>query len=354
MILPCDYRQAVLKSIRFERPDFIPMTFSINAACWSAYPQEALFDLMESHPFLFPDFVRPKTPYVPAYLNVARKDHPYTDDWGCVWETTTDGITGTVTKHPLDDWSKFDTYPIPDPKKCTGIAAMDWEKERELVQRFKKEGRLTKKGLRHGHTYLQINDIRGYENVIFDMMDEEPRLRMLLDKIVEFNTYILEQYAAMGVDLLTYAEDLGMQHGPMISPDHFREYILPCYRRMLRPAKENDILVHMHSDGDIRTLAPMLMECGMDVLNLQDLVNGIHWIRQNMQGKVCIELDIDRQLITPYGSPEDVERLILDEVKTLGSRQGGLMLIYGLYPNVPLENVKALMDAMEKYAFYYC
>ena len=29
------------------------------------------------------------------------------------------------------------------------------------------------------------------------------------------------------------------------------------------------------------------------------------------------------------------------------------MMIYGLYPGVPLENVKALMGAMEKYAFYY-
>ena len=32
---------------------------------------------------------------------------------------------------------------------------------------------------------------------------------------------------------------------------------------------------------------------------------------------------------------------------------GGQMLIYGLYPGVPLENVKALMDAMERYAGYY-
>ena len=29
------------------------------------------------------------------------------------------------------------------------------------------------------------------------------------------------------------------------------------------------------------------------------------------------------------------------------------MMIYGLYPGVPLENVRALMDAMEKYAAYY-
>ncbi len=29
------------------------------------------------------------------------------------------------------------------------------------------------------------------------------------------------------------------------------------------------------------------------------------------------------------------------------------MMIYGLYPGVPLENAAALMDAMEKYATYY-
>ena len=28
-------------------------------------------------------------------------------------------------------------------------------------------------------------------------------------------------------------------------------------------------------------------------------------------------------------------------------------MIYGLYPGVPLENAKALMDAMEKYMFWF-
>ena len=28
-------------------------------------------------------------------------------------------------------------------------------------------------------------------------------------------------------------------------------------------------------------------------------------------------------------------------------------MIFGWYPGTPIENVKAIMDAMEKYAFYY-
>ena len=70
-------------------------------------------------------------------------------------------------------------------------------------------------------------------------------------------------------------------------------------------------------------------------------------------GKVCIDLDIDRQQITFSGTPEHVDALIREEVEKLGSREGGLMMIYGLYPGVPLENARALMDAMERYAAYY-
>lgn len=346
-------RDNILKTIRFERPDYIPMTFAINAACYKNYDQEALFDLMEAHPFLFPGFVRPALPFTPEYAAVARKDKPYIDDWGCRWETSMDGITGTVLGHPLADWDAFETYRAPDPTKCRGIGPIDWDEQRKHIATLKELGHFTAGGLRHGHTFLQVTDIRGYQNVLFDMMDEEPNLEKLLDMITEFNLYIVKQYADMNVDMLTYAEDLGMQVGPMVSPENLRKYIMPCYKKLMQPAKEKDIIVHMHSDGDIRTLIPILLECGVDIFNLQDLVNGIDWIKDNLKNKVCIELDVDRQKITTFGTPKDIDRLIREEVSTLGSREGGLMMVFGLYPGTPLENVKALMDAMEKYAFYF-
>lgn len=329
------------------------MTFAINASCYKNYPQEALFDLMEAHPFLFPGFIRPELPFTPNYAPVARKDEPYVDDWGCRWETSMDGITGTVLGHPLDDWSKLPSYRMPDPSKCMGIGPINWDEVRKNVANAKENDFFTVGGLRHGHTFLQITDIRGYQNVLFDMMDEEPELERLLDMVTEFNLYIVKQYAEMGVDVLTYAEDLGMQVGPMLSPENFRKYIMPCYKKLMQPAKEKGITVHMHSDGDIRSLVPTMLECGVDIFNLQDLVNGIDWIRDNLKGKVCIELDIDRQKVTPFGTPKDIDNLIREEVEKLGSKDGGLMMIFGLYPGTPLENVKALMDAMEKYAFYY-
>ncbi len=44
---------------------------------------------------------------------------------------------------------------------------------------------------------------------------------------------------------------------------------------------------------------------------------------------------------------------IRQAVTTLGSREGGLMMVQGLSPDVPLENARALMDAMERYAGLY-
>jgi len=89
------------------------MVFHINEACWHHYDQAVLQDLMEQHPFLFPHFRRQEK-VIPYYELNQKKDAPYKDPWGCVWETTDDGITGSVHQHPLADWDRFDDYKLPD------------------------------------------------------------------------------------------------------------------------------------------------------------------------------------------------------------------------------------------------
>lgn len=37
----------------------------------------------------------------------------------------------------------------------------------------------------------------------------------------------------------------------------------------------------------------------------------------------------------------------------LGSKNGGLTMVFGLYPGAPPENIVALMDAMEEYMEYF-
>ena len=345
-------RENLLKTIRFERPDYIPMTFHINEACFDAYDPDTLFELMEQHPFLFPDFKKPEH-FERTYAPNARKDEPYTDAFGCVWTTAMNGIVGSVHTHPLTDWADYENYVFPDPEKTNGLIPIDWNAFETKCKSDKAAGIMTYGDLRHGHTFLQLCDLRGYENVLFDMMDEEPLLDDLISRLEAFNLAQIEHFLKADVDMVRIPEDLGMQTGPMLSVDNFVRYIKPSYQRMIAPVKKAGKIVHMHSDGDIRLLIDHIIDGGVDVINLQDLVNGIDWIGGRFRGRTCIDLDIDRQSITPFGTPEQIDALIRKEVEKIGCREGGLMMIYGLYPGVPLENVKALMDAMERYAFYY-
>ena len=346
-------RDNILRAVCFERPETIPMSFHINAACWHHYPPDALHDLMASHPVLFPGFAKPSEPVLTEYDSNQRAGVPFEDAWGCVWETTDDGITGTVTGHPLREWKDFDVYRPPDPAHTFGLGPVDWARVVQRVRQARASGELATGGLAHGHTFMTLANLRGYENLIFDMADEDPRLYDLIHMVEDFNMGIVRRFTNLGVDLMGYAEDLGMQVGPMISPQHLRTYINPSYQRLMAPAREAGCIVHMHSDGDIRQLVDDLVDGGVEVMNLQDLVNGIDWIQERLAGRVCIELDIDRQSITRFGTPDQIDALIRQEVQKLGSREGGLMMVFGLYPGTPLENVAALMDAMERYAGYY-
>jgi Uroporphyrinogen decarboxylase (URO-D) len=344
--------QNTLQAILFERPEYIPVTFWINPACWHHYQPDDLRELMAAHPILFPDFDTEKDS-IPQIAPWERAGEPYVDFWNCTWETSDDGITGAVTGHPLADWNAFESFRPPDSEVSHEVGEINWSQLKADIEDTRSEGKFYAGSLEHGYAFQRLSYLRGYENLLYDMTDGEPKLKQLIGMIETFNLQIVQRYLDLDVALMRYPEDLGMQRGPMVAPEHFRIYIKPMYEHLMAPAHKTGCLVHMHSDGDIRALADDLLISGVDALNLQDLVNGIDWIAANLKGRVCIDLDIDRQQITRFGAPEQIDRLIREEVEILASKEGGLMMIYGLYPGVPLENAKAVMDAMEQYAGFY-
>lgn len=342
-------RELIVRSIRFERPERIPVRLNINYSCWEAYGTARLREWVETHPLLFPwakglDWKA----FRPWCSPQARVGTPFVDAWGCTWETSQEGIVGAVTRHPLKDWADFETWTPPDPAKTDGSNPLDW-----AAIRAKAAGGGTDGALVHGHTFLLLTYLRGYENVLLDMMDGEPRLDRLLEIVTAFNEDLVRRYVAAGVESVYYPEDLGMQKGPMIPPQLFLKHIQPAYRRIMKPAKDAGRLVQVHSDGDLHEIIEPLLDCGVDSLNLQDLVNGVDWIAKILKGRICVDIDIDRQNITRFGKPPEIERHVGDLARKLGSPEGGFMMLYGLYPGLPPENVVAVMDAMERFSTLY-
>jgi len=116
---------------------------------------------------------------------------------------------------------------------------------------------------------------------------------------------------------------------------------------MFKLCHEEDVSVYFHSDGHILELIPDLIESGVDILNPQIGANGLDGLETTAKGKVCIHLDLDRQLF-PFAKPEEIREHIQKAVNRLDLSEGGLMLHAACYPDIPLENVEAICNTYEE------
>lgn len=346
-------KENYIRNAKFQNPQWIPICIAISNASWDMYRYD-----LEKVALKYPDFF----PYVKEgwrdynnfdFGNAYTKGKPYKDSWGCVWESSVNGLEGVVTNAPLAHWSDFNDYPVPDPDIHQDRGIRNWDKEKRSIEKQSFDGNIASGHLAHGFLFLRLQYLRGFENVMIDMYTDEPLLNDLIEKIDGHNMKIVERYVSIGVDVMEIPEDLGMQKSLIISPEMFRKWILPSYNKLFELCKSKDVLIAFHSDGYIMEIANDLINAGVDIINPQDLCNGINNIAREIKGKACIRLDIDRQTILPFGTRKDIHELIEEEVRKLGSPHGGLELIAGIYPPTPPENVDALCEALKKYRTYW-
>ena len=129
----------------------------------------------------------------------------------------------------------------------------------------------------------------------------------------------------------------------------------PCFRKLygLIKAYKPSQLIYMHTDGCIWEIMPDLMECGVDIINPQFRANGIdNLVRVCRKDQIIpINLDLDRQLF-PVATRSQLQDHVAEAVESLYLPQGGLGLSVELNYEIPLENMAAVLDAVEKYRHY--
>lgn len=351
--MPLTYRENYLRNASFQYPEYTPMHIHISNASWDQW-RDDLEDVVARHPRIWPGFEKGKRDWDAFDFGPAHTAGvPFKDAWGCVWVTDTDGIEGVVTKHPLESWEAFDAWQAPDPMTTADRGPMDWAEERRKIETAKANGELTWGGLPHGFFFMRLTYLRAFDNAMIDMAMEEPRLWNLIDVVYRHNRAMIDQYLAMDVDCIEMGEDLGTQTSSIIGPDMFRKYCTPTYEKLIKPCREKDRHVMLHSDGYIMDLLDELIFAGVSIINPQDLCNGIDNLRRELKGRLCIRLDVDRQRIIPFGTRGEIRELIEEEVRLLGSRKGGLEFIAGIYPPTSPENVDALACAFEEFQTYW-
>jgi len=104
----------------------------------------------------------------------------------------------------------------------------------------------------------------GIENQYVYLAGEKRKFARVLDELTEIHLEFLSQllpHVRGAVDILVMGDDLGMQRGPQISPDTYRELFLPRHKRIYSYAKQvSGAAIMLHSCGGLYPLIPSLIE----------------------------------------------------------------------------------------------
>lgn len=207
-----------------------------------------------------------------------------------------------------------------------------------------------------GGPYLRNAFIRGTENWLMDIAGDEGFAKELAMRMGRFLTQIgLESLSRWGqYDTGVWIfDDMAYNHGPMFSPDAFERILLPAYAHMVKSWKEAGAsFVLLHSDGNIESLIPMLIEAGIDAFNPVEPRSGMDLVRLHKEygeraafiGGMC------NSVVLPNG-PEEAIRSQARGIVEAG-RDGGVIIgAHSIGPDIPIEHYEAYLDEVHSHPY---
>lgn len=290
--------ERVLKTLEFERPDRIPLAKGNDAdIAYVAYHAAAGF--------------------VP--------EKPGMNEWGCVWASLnpSEGDQGQVTEHPLCDWEQVHHFVFPDP-----FAPGRMDGAREKIDALRKERKFVCASLGKGPMHL-LDDLRGFEAYLMDLVTAPERTELLLDGVFRFLVGLTEQFAGLGVDAVFFADDQAMQTGPLFSMEIWRELFRPRYRALCSLAHEMGCKVYMHTCGDLSQHLTELVGVGVDVIdNKQPALwmdcAAVDEVRGRVSFSTCLDIQSAMGTTDLGRIPSEVSNLI----RRLSVPEGGFIGTY--------------------------
>jgi len=183
------------------------------------------------------------------------------------------GVTFRIFKNGADSMPQFLGNPVKDRK--------DWEKLKERLDphdpsRFPDNWKELVKTYQNREFPLQLGhfpygffgtlrDLMGVEQLLLSFFDQPELIREILAYLTDFWIKLWAKIiSGVEVDVVHFWEDMCYRNGPLISPELFREFILPCYQKMTAFARDNGIdIITVDTDGNCWKLIPLFLEGGV-------------------------------------------------------------------------------------------
>lgn len=329
-------RERVIAALQHRQPDRAPyhlvFTKRMHERMVAYYGDDAFLERVGNHLTIF----RAE----PPGARVEVRPKIWRDQFGVHWDRHVDEDIGAVMEH-LVTLDNVHTFPFPnaaDPARYVHLA-----------------------NLRQAHpdTFVITNlsfslferawTLAGMETVLTSMLEQPEFVHALLDRLLEFNLCVIGHVCDYDIDAVMFGDDWGQQHGLIMGPVLWREFIKPRIRQMYQAVHARGKFVFIHSCGQVQQLFPELIDCGVDVFNpLQPEVMDIAAVKRDYGARLAFYGGISTQQTLPFGTVQQTRDEVRRAIDVVG-HDGGYIAspAHAIPPDARPDNVAAMIEVLQ-------
>jgi uroporphyrinogen decarboxylase len=278
-------------------------------------------------------------PFESKVIEESETRQVFQDSEGVLYERRKDGAS--CIPHFLEfpvktrqDWKEFKKRLDPaTPGRMP--AGDDWEKYKEKLNSSDLPVRLNL-----GSLFGKIRDWMGFERVAITCADDPAWIHEMVETLCEFSCVMVEKVLKdVKVDYAYFWEDMAFNHGPIISPKMFREFLVPRYKRITEICRRRGLdFIYVDCDGNIMEIAGLWLEAGVNCMFPLD-VNGrtdAFELRKRFGREMLLMGGVDKKALIKGGKAIDEE---LERIAPLVEAGGYIPHVDHLVPaDVTYEN----------------
>lgn len=123
-------------------------------------------------------------------------------------------------------------------------------------------------GLPGGSLFGWIRNWMGFENICYMVMDDPGLIEDIMEYLTDFILAVLERpIKEVGFDYALMWEDMCFNHGPILQPKYFEEWMVPRLRRITGFLADNGCdIIYVDCDGNINELVPLWLDAGVNCM----------------------------------------------------------------------------------------
>jgi uroporphyrinogen decarboxylase len=120
-----------------------------------------------------------------------------------------------------------------------------------------------------GSLYGSLRDWMGMENISLAVYDDPAWFEEMVTTVADCILGTLTRLLATGghFDACSIWEDMAYNRGPLLSPKHFKQYLVPHYRRITDLVRRHGVdVIWVDCDGKIDQLLPLWLDAGVNCM----------------------------------------------------------------------------------------